>query len=132
PEGARRIVRAARDLRLRLREPQADDSGGVRPSGQHLGERLARGDPIGRPRKHEAPPVRDPVHEAGRRPDNDLWFPDDQVASAGMSSREFLFTSDPSTKGHPAKVANEISDPVLDAVLRDDVNGRVACETLIT
>jgi S-adenosylmethionine synthetase len=36
------------------------------------------------------------------------------------------------TEGHPDKIADQVSDSVLDAVLRDDVNGRVACETLIT
>src|SRR5262245_39735914 len=49
-----------------------------------------------------------------------------------MSEREFLFTSESVTEGHPDKVADQISDAVLDAVLRDDSNGRVACETLIT
>jgi S-adenosylmethionine synthetase len=49
-----------------------------------------------------------------------------------MSSREFLFTSESVTEGHPDKIADQISDSVLDAVLRDDPDGRVACETLIT
>jgi S-adenosylmethionine synthetase len=49
-----------------------------------------------------------------------------------MASRDFLFTSESVTEGHPDKIADQISDSVLDAVLRDDVNGRVACETLIT
>ncbi|HWJ45847.1 MAG TPA: methionine adenosyltransferase [Gaiellaceae bacterium] len=49
-----------------------------------------------------------------------------------MSAREFLFTSESVTEGHPDKVADQISDSVLDAVLRDDPEGRVACETLIT
>ena len=47
-------------------------------------------------------------------------------------SREFLFTSESVTEGHPDKIADQISDGVLDAVLRDDPDGRVACETLIT
>jgi S-adenosylmethionine synthetase len=47
-------------------------------------------------------------------------------------SREFLFTSESVTEGHPDKVADQISDSVLDAVLTDDPNGRVACETLVT
>ena len=47
-------------------------------------------------------------------------------------SREFLFTSESVTEGHPDKIADQISDSVLDAVLRDDPDGRVACETLIT
>jgi S-adenosylmethionine synthetase len=49
-----------------------------------------------------------------------------------MSAREFLFTSESVTEGHPDKVADQVSDAVLDAVLRDDRNGRVACETLVT
>jgi S-adenosylmethionine synthetase len=47
-------------------------------------------------------------------------------------AREFLFTSESVTEGHPDKVADQISDSVLDAVLKDDPTGRVACETLIT
>src|SRR5438128_10558108 len=46
--------------------------------------------------------------------------------------RSFLFTSESVTEGHPDKIADQISDSVLDAVRRDDTNGRVACETLIT
>src|SRR5438067_3434620 len=49
-----------------------------------------------------------------------------------MAAREFLFTSESVTEGHPDKVADQISDSVLDAVLADDPTGRVACETLIT
>jgi S-adenosylmethionine synthetase len=44
---------------------------------------------------------------------------------------EFLFTSESVTEGHPDKIADQISDGVLDAVMRDDPNGRVACETLV-
>src|SRR6266704_4038510 len=49
-----------------------------------------------------------------------------------MPGREFLFTSESVTEGHPDKVADQISDTVLDAVLTDDPQGRVACETMIT
>ena len=49
-----------------------------------------------------------------------------------MAAREFLFTSESVTEGHPDKIADQISDSVLDAVLADDPAGRVACETLIT
>jgi S-adenosylmethionine synthetase len=49
-----------------------------------------------------------------------------------MATREFLFTSESVTEGHPDKIADQISDSVLDAVLADDTGGRVACETLIT
>src|SRR5438067_4170200 len=44
---------------------------------------------------------------------------------------EFLFTSESVTEGHPDKIADQISDGVLDAVLHDDPFGRVACETLV-
>jgi S-adenosylmethionine synthetase len=43
-----------------------------------------------------------------------------------------LFTSESVTEGHPDKMADQISDSVLDAVLKDDPKGRVACEVLIT
>jgi len=49
-----------------------------------------------------------------------------------MPTRSFSFSSESVTEGHPDKVADQISDSVLDAVLKDDPNGRVACETLIT
>src|SRR6266566_1034534 len=48
-----------------------------------------------------------------------------------LSDSEYLFTSESVTEGHPDKVADQISDGVLDAVLRDDPTGRVACETLV-
>ena len=47
-------------------------------------------------------------------------------------AREYLFTSESVTEGHPDKVADQVSDTILDAVLTDDLNGRVACETLVT
>ena len=47
-------------------------------------------------------------------------------------ARSSLFTSESVTEGHPDKVADQVSDTILDAVLRDDANGRVACETLVT
>src|SRR5919204_3020814 len=49
-----------------------------------------------------------------------------------MGAHSFQFTSESVTEGHPDKVADQISDSVLDAVLACDPNGRVACETLIT
>ena len=44
----------------------------------------------------------------------------------------YLFTSESVTEGHPDKVADQISDAVLDAILADDPTARVACETLVT
>jgi S-adenosylmethionine synthetase len=49
-----------------------------------------------------------------------------------MAARSFSFTSESVTEGHPDKMADQISDSVLDAILTDDPGGRVACETLIT
>jgi S-adenosylmethionine synthetase len=46
--------------------------------------------------------------------------------------REYLFTSESVTEGHPDKIADQISDGVLDAILAEDPAGRVACETLVT
>ncbi len=49
-----------------------------------------------------------------------------------MGMTDFLFTSESVTEGHPDKVADQISDAVLDAIIAEDPNGRVACETLVT
>ena len=46
--------------------------------------------------------------------------------------RNFLFTSESVTEGHPDKIADQISDAVLDEVMKHDPKGRVACETLVT
>jgi S-adenosylmethionine synthetase len=48
-----------------------------------------------------------------------------------MSATDYLFTSESVTEGHPDKMADQISDAVLDAVLAQDPKGRVACETLL-
>ncbi len=47
------------------------------------------------------------------------------------SDSDFLFTSESVTEGHPDKMADQISDGVLDAVMAEDPEGRVACETLV-
>ena len=47
-------------------------------------------------------------------------------------SREFLFSSESVSEGHPDKVADQVSDGVLDAILAQDPHGRVACETLVS
>ena len=48
-----------------------------------------------------------------------------------LADGEYLFTSESVTEGHPDKVCDQISDAVLDAVLAEDPEGRVACETLV-
>jgi len=49
-----------------------------------------------------------------------------------MSKEKFLFTSESVTEGHPDKVADAISDSILDAIMAKDKTCRVACETLVT
>ena len=46
-------------------------------------------------------------------------------------AHDYLFTSESVSEGHPDKIADQISDVVLDAILAEDVRGRVACETLV-
>src|SRR3954466_11005438 len=47
-------------------------------------------------------------------------------------ARHHIFTSESVTEGHPDKVADQISDAVLDSIMAQDPSGRVACETLVT
>ena len=49
-----------------------------------------------------------------------------------MAMTDFLFTSESVTEGHPDKVADQISDAILDAIIAQDPNARVACETMVT
>lgn len=49
-----------------------------------------------------------------------------------VDSAEYMFTSESVTEGHPNKIADQLSDAVLDAALAADPNSRVACETLVT
>src|SRR5687767_6101948 len=49
-----------------------------------------------------------------------------------MTSKNFLFTSESVTEGHPDKMADQISDAILDAIMKSDPYGRVACETSLT
>ncbi len=49
-----------------------------------------------------------------------------------MSHDRYLFTSESVSMGHPDKMADQISDGVLDAILAQDPTARVACETLLT
>ena len=49
-----------------------------------------------------------------------------------MKKRDFLFTSESVTEGHPDKIADQISDAILDSIITEDKHARVACETLLT
>jgi len=55
-----------------------------------------------------------------------------KTQAAQECSKNFLFTSESVTEGHPDKVCDQVSDSVLDEVLRQDPTGRVACETYVT
>ena len=46
--------------------------------------------------------------------------------------KKWLFTSESVTEGHPDKVCDQISDAILDAIISDDPQARVACETMAT
>lgn len=46
--------------------------------------------------------------------------------------KNYIFTSESVSEGHPDKMADQVSDAILDAIFREDPNGRVACETLLT
>ena len=50
----------------------------------------------------------------------------------GSPDHDLLFTSESVTEGHPDKIADQVSDGILDAILTEDPTGRVACETLVT
>src|SRR6059036_1466367 len=54
------------------------------------------------------------------------------MSSTFMSSPQLMFTSESVTEGHPDKMCDQISDAILDAILRDDPPARVACETATT
>ena len=49
-----------------------------------------------------------------------------------MTSGQYLFTSESVSMGHPDKLADQISDGVLDALFEQDPYSRVACETMVT
>jgi len=57
---------------------------------------------------------------------------DNQAATTFMTSPKLFFTSESVTEGHPDKICDQISDAVLDAILADDPQARVACETAVT
>src|SRR6266849_599543 len=62
-------------------------------------------------------------------PANQAYFPGGRKVAERM---RHIFTSESVTEGHPDKMADQISDAVLDAVMADDPTGRVACEVLVT
>ena len=55
-----------------------------------------------------------------------VWIQQKEVSL--LSKKRMLFTSESVTEGHPDKMADQISDSILDAILAKDPNGRVACD----
>src|SRR5436309_15002587 len=60
------------------------------------------------------------------------WHNSTAIPEDAMARDEYLFTSESVTEGHPDKIADQISDAVLDAIIGQDPTGRVACERLLT
>src|SRR5687768_17997799 len=105
-----------------------------------------------RVRSLAAPPVVEYISKPCFRPDGEFRGPSDKRLSTYFSPTaaltrigaptvpanpsfrrtNHLFTSESVTMGHPDKVADQISDAVLDAILAQDPQSRVACETLVT
>src|SRR5512143_3834616 len=52
--------------------------------------------------------------------------------TGAVMAKDFVFTSESVSEGHPDKMADQVSDAVLDAILAQDPDGKVACETLLT
>src|SRR4029453_15707567 len=71
------------------------------------------------------------AHADGRRPAGRSGGVTTRLGGRSVANR-YLFQSEVGTEGHPDKMADQISDAVLDAILAEDPTGRVACETLIT
>jgi S-adenosylmethionine synthetase len=67
--------------------------------------------------------------EQRRRPS--AWHPEDFLTRI-VTAPEYLFTSESVTEGHPDKLCDQVSDAILDAIIRDDPDARVACETATT
>ncbi len=91
----------------------------------HAGRRAARM-PGGRRAGHDA--------DAGRRgrPEAQRWSPSTRRMTSIVDAPHYLFTSESVTEGHPDKMCDQISDAILDAIIRDDPTARVACETATT
>jgi hypothetical protein len=101
--------------RLRERDERGDDPGRRRP-GRADANVVESGARLGRLRPHRPVPDGGATHRYTR----------------ATMSKGYLFSSESVTEGHPDKLADQISDAVLDAMLAKDPNSRVACETLVT
>src|SRR5680860_14841 len=75
---------------------------------------------------------REPQQPVARLPPDRATSSSSSPSSPELPVSRSLFTSESVTEGHPDKMADQISDAILDAILAEDPNGRVACETLVT
>src|ERR1700733_2013355 len=73
-----------------------------------------------------------PLGSRSENRDLPIFLEELEEAYSVSEKMRHIFTSESVTEGHPDKMADQISDSVLDAVLKDDPTGRVACEVLIT
>jgi S-adenosylmethionine synthetase len=80
-----------------------------------------------------AAPFAVPVPGAGQN----AWYPPPDTSQGSsmtsiVAASQYLFTSESVTEGHPDKMCDQVSDAILDAIIKDDPNARVACETATT
>src|SRR5262245_36199794 len=73
-----------------------------------------------------------PLGGAGQRPVCKQFTPIQSQGVYSVASGRYLFTSESVSMGHPDKLSDQVSDGVLDAMLKQDPMSRVACETLVT
>ena len=130
--GARRLRR--RDRRPAGQRGREAAAQGHRP---HRGQRRlragrglrARHERGGDPRGGRVVPRGPPRRQAGHRP---LHPRRNLEHKEQLVTRQWTFTSESVTEGHPDKMADQISDSILDAILAEDPMARVACETMVT
>ncbi len=130
PGRRQRRQRAGRRIRPRhqRRRPPA-----TRPPARRRGAARQAGHRPRRPRRRRRDPRMIPA--AAIPPTHATAIPTHPrhpLPDLGAPVSRWTFTSESVTEGHPDKMADQISDSVLDAILAEDPNGRVACETLLT
>src|SRR3546814_16220310 len=95
----------------------------------HLGGLRARHERRGHPRRRRRRHGGSPRRQAGHRPRHPRCSLEHKEQPVTC---QWTFTSESVTEGHPDKMADQISDSILDAILAEDTMARVACETMVT
>ena len=119
------VANAARQARPQGHRPHRRQRR-VRPRRRLRARHQRRGDPRRRRRRRRGAPHR----QAGDRPRHPRRR--HRHTRSEPVTRQWTFTSESVTEGHPDKMADQISDSILDAILAEDPMARVACETLVT